>query len=695
MRLRFLHTCAAIALAALVLSGCGASRRLAEGEYALSRNIITVKDKEVPSSELSSYVKQQPAGFSLAGRKPVAYSSKLTQSSVDAIEDHLRYLGYYDSSVSASVSLRKKKAVVTYSVIPGERLRISELRYSLPERGTFADDFYADTSNVTIHVGDYLSESILEKESERSASYMRTMGYYGFTKNYYFFEADTLSGPDAVVLEMKVNEYTRNEQPSSARPLYKSEISSVTLSHTKSLPFKDKILRQLNTIKPGTLYDESVINTTYQRLSALKVFSSVGVEMSKVDSGQVKCDINLGESRVQGFKLELEASTNSSGLMGVSPQLTYNHKNIFHGGEWLNLSFLGNFQFKVGERTSSNELGVSAGLSLPRFLGLPYRFFKGPNIPRTEIKASYSYQDRPEYERSMIFSSYGYSGVTRWGSYQFYPLQVNVVRLYNLDPSFYATLESNPFMRYSYQNHFDAGIGGAVYHSAKTAGGHHYARVSTDLSGNALSLFKSVMKKDSDGKGLIWGAPFTQYVKGELDLGRTWTLGREGKSAVATRFLVGAGYAYGNSSVMPFEKQFYCGGANSMRGWQARALGPGSSPKNTSFSIPSQTGDFKLEANLEYRFPMFWKLNGALFADAGNVWNWDDSDSSACFGKDFYKCIAADWGLGLRCDLGFFVIRIDMGMKVHDPVGAGSWVGPAGWFKRDGFAVHFGVGYPF
>ncbi|MBR4166745.1 MAG: BamA/TamA family outer membrane protein, partial [Bacteroidales bacterium] len=156
--------------------------------------------------------------------------------------------------------------------------------------------------------------------------------------------------------------------------------------------------------------------------------------------------------------------------------------------------------------------------------------------------------------------------------------------------------------------------------------------------------------------------------------------------------------AYGNSVTMPFEKQFYSGGANSMRGWQARALGPGRSPADTSFVIPSQTGDMKLEANLEYRFPMFWKLYGALFTDIGNVWTLKstDEDSLSRFNlKDFSESVAANWGFGVRVDLTFLILRLDMGMKLLDPSREDRYLGPSEWFRRDGFAVHFGVGYPF
>ena len=218
-----------------------------------------------------------------------------------------------------------------------------------------------------------------------------------------------------------------------------------------------------------------------------------------------------------------------------------------------------------------------------------------------------------------------------------------------------------------------------------------------------LSLFNPVIRKDGKtGEHQIWGTSYSQYVRGEFTAGKTWVFGKNGKQAIATRFLAGAGLPYGNSSSMPFEQQFYSGGANSLRGWQARTIGPGTAARDTVFVIPNQTGDVKLEANLEYRFGLFWKFNGAVFADAGNVWYLKDNgltsyDQGKINARNFLEGIAIDWGLGLRLDLNFILVRLDMGMVVRNPSKEPDqrWVGPGGWFRRDGFAVHFGVGYPF
>ncbi len=714
-------------LAVLMLAvSCSTTRVIPEGEYRLAKNAIEITNsKKFDPSSLNQYIKQQPnstlfgwnpfmsiynwadpdkeTGMAKFLRKigtaPVVYSPFAVESTIENIENHLEYIGYYNSKVASDIRVKGRKVAVNYLVHLGKQYPIDSLSYTLPERGTFAEDFMADLPNVGVKVGDYLSESALEDETVRGAAHFRDLGYYDFSKNNYVFEADTISVPGMLYLDMKVNEHSRNDSEENAQPLRKFYIDSVTISHSKDLIFKDKILKDLNTIHPGMMYSESDIRTTYTRLSALKLFSSVGIEVTPTDSNLVNCAINLTQSKLQGFKANLEASTNSSGLMGISPQLSFYHKNIFHGGEWLSLSFMGNFQFMLHDPIRSNEFGVSAGLSFPKFLGLPYSFFSGPNIPRTEINLSYNYQDRPEYTRNIFSTSFGYSGILRKLSYQFYPLQLNVVQLSHMDEIFYETLSRNPFMRYAYQDHFDAGVGGTFYLSSSSEAipseSYRYLRLTTDLSGNVIGLFKPMMKTDDEGRGLIFGIPYSQYVRAELTLGRTWMFGRGDRQAIATRLLAGAGHSYGNSSVLPFEKQFYAGGANSMRGWQARALGPGMSPMNESFIIPSQTGDMKLEANVEYRFPMFWKVEGALFVDAGNVWTFKQDDPKSKFDLDTLgDSIAMDWGLGLRVNLSFLVLRLDAAKKLHDPA-VQKWLGPDDWQKKGSGAIHFGVGYPF
>lgn len=723
-------------MATAVLSfSCSTTRVLGDGQFRLADNKVVVdNDRKFNTKEIESYIKQKPNSYIIFGwnpflniynwsgknadkginkflRKigtaPVVYQPSQVEASVENINRHLEYLGYYGSDVRSEVRVNGKRVTVTYSVTLGRRYRIGNVSFAVPD-GEFKEDFYADTAAVSIRPGDFLSEDALEKETERAASMFRRKGYFGFTKNYFSFEADTLARRDTADLLMTVKEYTRNQTAEYARPHRKYFFGDVSISYDNDLKFNDRVLKNICTIRPGAMYDEREVNTTYSRLSALRLFSGVNVALNPRDSGIVDCDISLTKSRMQGFKVNLEGSTNSTGLIGISPQVSYYHKNIFHGGQWLNLGFLGNFQFKYDDRSvKSNEFGVSAGLSFPEFLGLPNSIFHGPSLPRTEINASYNYQNRPEYTRNMISTSYGYSGSLRNGKffYQFYPIQAKIVRLTNLDPNFYTTLSGNPFMRDAYQNHFDVGSGLVAYYTTSTAlvpkETYEYARLQLDASGNVLSLFNKAMRRDDYGSRLIWNTPYSQYIRTELTLGKTFVFGKNGGQALAIRLLGGVGYAYGNSSTIPFEKQFYSGGANSMRGWQARSLGPGNSKADTTFVIPSQTGDVKLEANLEYRFPMFWKLCGAVFTDVGNIWilketDGDDGSHTHFDLKNLAASLAADWGIGLRVDLNFLILRLDMGMKVYDPsLDTARWRSPSQWLKKDGYTLHFGVGYPF
>ncbi len=716
-----------IALIGILISSCSTTRVLQDGEYRLTKNRIRIEnDREFNPSQLNKYLKQnENLGWSpflyvynwsngkgkgwdkmvqKIGKAPVVYDPDMVESSIENILNHLEYIGYYGSDVDSDISVKKKRVTVTYNISLGRRYPIRDITYVMPERGDFAESFMADTASLTVRKGDFLSEMALENESERSSAKMKNLGYYDFSKNNFFFEADTTSFPGSALLELKVNEYTRNELPKDAEPIRRFHIGDVTFSYPKSLKIKESILRNLNTIIPGEIYSEDAVNNTYSRLSALRVFSSVNIGMTQSDTNTVDCNISLAQSKLQGFKVNLEASTNSSGLLGISPQISYYHKNVFHGGEWLNLSFMGNFQFKFNDDVRSNEFGISAGLSLPRFFPLPYRHFTGA-VPRTDINFSYNYQNRPEYTRNILSTSFGYTGnLKNRFFYQVYPIQLNVVRLFDLDKDFYSTLANDPFLRNAYQDHFDLGSGGMFYYTTNSATipdkTYFYSRLQLDIAGNLLRAFNPLLKKDANGSGMIWNTPFSQYVRAELTLGRTWVWGRKNGQSLAARLLAGAGYAYGNSSALPFEKHFYGGGANSLRGWQARTVGPGTSKPDNSFVIPNQTGDMKLEANIEYRFDMFWKVAGAVFADAGNVWTLkhnvtDTSDPSIFKWSTFGESIAANWGAGLRLDFGFLLLRIDMGMKIHDPAREQKWVNPGKWLKRDNFALHFGVGYPF
>lgn len=703
---------AAAALALTVLS-CSPTRKLQEGEYRLWRNVIAYTgeepDEEVVGS-MASYIRQQPGSFiKRAGEEEVVYDSSLVGISIRNLETHLEYVGYFGSKVTASTSFKKKNATVRYDITLGRRYPIHSIDVILPDNPSFREAFAADSANITIHPGDFLSEALVDRESDRSARYLRNAGYYGFNKNYYSFEADTVKVPHEACLKMILSERARGA--TSDRTLTPSTVRSVTISYPSSYPFREKILREINGIIPGAPYSEKDVDNTYSRLSQVKAFSGVRIRMDQVDSVTLDCAIDLTPARTHGFRIDLEGSTNSSRLIGISPQLSYYNRNFFRGGEQLTLGFLGNFQFNLSDKSQyARELGTSVGIRFPRLLFFPLSLFRGPNLPYTDFSVAYSYQDRPEYMRNTVSASFGYTG--RWNerlSYQIIPVRLNLIRMHNVDSEFAASLEGNPYLQNAYLDHFDLGETTALSYTTNSSAfprtSYHYWRIQFDSSGNLLSLLNPMMKL-SEGSRVILGTPYSQYSRIEGTIGRTWTFGRGDGQAIATRFTAGIGFAYGNSGSLPFEKQFYGGGASSLRGWQARAVGPGTAKMYDIFKLPSQTGDLKLEANIEYRFKLFSFFHAATFIDAGNVWDYDMkglastsvSENENLFRfKSLPESVAVNWGLGLRLDFSMVLLRLDMGLQLRNPSRDGSkWVAPKDWFGDfKGYAIHFGVGYPF
>ena len=708
----------------LSLVSCSTTKLVPGGSYRLLSKKVVFEGEKLSPNDVTPYIRQQAKkglilgwspGMSIynwsngsgqginrvwetIGTPPVIFDPSQIEGSCTNIAKHLETLGYYGSKVTGEVGFSGRLAKVKYHVTPGKRIPIDQIVYEVPG-GSFGEHFRADSSNITVHVGDFLSEKALEAETVRGAGVFRNLGYYEFNKNFYTFEADTLS--DVTTLYYRIREEPRV-----------FHIGQVNISHPAGIPFRESLLRKFNVIQPGALYNEQIVNTTYARLAALKVFNSVSVEMSPADSVTVDCDIRLSGLDQLGFKINLEASTNASDLLGFSPKLNLYHKNLFHGGEWLDLGFTGNWQWVPKTQISSSELGVTASLSFPRLLGVSPRRMRGENIPRTEFKASFNYQNRPEYKRILTSFNFGYNGqIGREYFYQLYPLQVSTVKLYEVDETFLDRLLTYPYLWDTFEDQINAGVGAMLYHTTnsdvvpKTA--YHYERLSLEASGNVISLFNPILPTYEGimKQHLLFGLPYKQYVRAELNLGRVFRFGWGDRQSLALHMVAGVGLAYGNSVSLPFEKQFYCGGANGMRGWQARTLGPGFAPLSDYFKIPSQTGDLKFEADIEYRFPSFWKLEWAVFAEAGNVWTLPllrkdlvdglggDVDESERFSL---RSIAADWGIGLRVNLDFILIRLDVGFRLHDPARAEGdrWVRPRDWFHGSS-AIHFGVGYPF
>ena len=353
---KFYRAALILILPAAMLASCSTTRVLADGECRLAKNEVRIEgDTRLNAGNLGQYVKQKPNSslifgwnpflnvynwtggkdnffgrlFRKIGTPPVVFNPDLVESSAENIERHLEYLGYYGSTVEPVVDIRKKIAKVTYNVTPGLRYKISEIEYKIPDNPVFQASFHADTSRTLVRKGDYLSEEILEAESQRASAYYRNSGYYSFSKNNFFFQADTLGTPGKAVLEYRINEYTRNEKPSDAVPFRQYRFDKVEISHPETFHIREKLHRNLNTLIPGDLYGENVVNNTYSRLSSLSILGGVNIEVTESDTAAVNAAISLTPSKLIGFKFNIEASSNSSGLFGISPGLSFFHKNLF------------------------------------------------------------------------------------------------------------------------------------------------------------------------------------------------------------------------------------------------------------------------------------------------------------------------------------------------------------------------------
>jgi outer membrane protein assembly factor BamA len=455
-------------------------------------------------------------------------------------------------------------------------------------------------------------------------------------------------------------------------------------------------------LRPGDAYNEALVNRTYNNFTALNVFRVVNIQFVEVVSeqgdAQVDCLIRLTPAKSQGFKANFEFSVSSNALFGVSPIVSYFHKNLFKGAEYLNLSFMGDFQFKWNNsQQRASEVSASPSLSVPKFL-FPWLYrYMSPYMPRTEFLSSYSFQYRPDYTRNSVVLSFGYT----WHpssrlTYNLAPVSLNIVNVYNLSRLFYESL-TDPFLRNRYENHFVLGLSASVIYTDRQPNkrlNSVYLRWNVETAGNTISLFDHMMS--SGGGAQILGNTYAQFAKTDLNI--SYYQYFNDYVMLAYRVFGGIGRGYGNSIAMPFEEVYFSGGAYSLRGWQARTLGPGAAPMDSTFSIPNQVGDMKLEGNLEIRYKIFRALEGALFLEGGNIWSLNPADSRAGAyfkWRDFYRQIALNTGLGVRLNFGFLVIRLDWGVRIHDPAPGGGWIKASNWLKNDNSSFHFGIGYPF
>ena len=569
--------------------------------------------------------------------------------------------------------------------------------------------------------------------------------FYKFNKDYISYTADTVRNTYQVDLTLHLAPYHRHASGASVpHSQYRiNKVSFITdynmlestttnnISVTDSIHYlqypiyyKDQLYLRPNVLvnnlhfAPGELYDAQDVQRTYLnygRLQALKYTNIRFLETQK-DSTRLNAYVMLTKNKPQSISFEVEG-TNSAGDLGAGASVTYNHRNLFRGSEVFMLKLRGAYEAVSGlQGTGYNqnyiELGAETSINFPRFL-FP---FLSNNFTRrisatTEFGLQYNYQMRPEFTRIVASAGWSY----KWGmqhlrsQHRIDLLDINYLYMPWMDEGFrnlYLEQEENYILKYNYEDRLIVRTGYSyTYNSAgralmnnATLGNSYTVRFNFESAGNLLyALAKAThMQRNADDEYTLLGIPFAQYVKADVDFAKNIVI--DNRNSLA--FHIGAGIAipYGNATVVPFEKRYFSGGANSVRGWSVRDLGPGSFPGDNNFL--NQSGDLKFDASIEYRTRLFWKLKGAIFIDAGNIWTlreYDEQPGGKFEWNKFYKQIAVAYGLGIRLDLDFFVLRFDGGMKAINPVyesGKQRYPIIHPNFKRD-FAFHFAVGYPF
>ena len=719
---------------------------------------LSVYLRQTPNSKWFSLLKMQLYIYSLSGRDstrwinrtlkrmgdaPVVYSESDTERSRTEMTKAVRNMGYLGATVSCESETKRKKMKLTYKVASGRVYKVRSLRYDIPD-SKIREYIRRDSADTYLSEGMALDVNLLDKERQRIADNLQRHGYYKFNKDYFTYSADTARSTFLVDLTLHLAPYKDEDgQASPHRQYVVNQVSFIAdynvlrqsspqngidindSIHYKGYPiyFKDKLYLRPAVftdnlrIRHGHLYNAEDVQRTYSnfgRLSALKYTNIRFAEISRNDSTLLDAYVMLTKNKQQSVSLELEG-TNSAGDLGAAAALSFQHRNLFKGSESFMIRLRGAYEAVSrlqGSYRDENytEWGAETTINFPRFL-FPFlsNRFKHTIRANTEFGLQYSYQLRPEFTRIVASGSWSY----KWGvqgrrvQHRIDLLDINYLYMPWIDPNFreqYLENEQNYILRYNYDDRFIVRTGYSyVYNSAGNSltnntlvGNSHSLRINVESAGNILyGLAKAVgMRKNANGEYTLLNIPFAQYVKGDIDFAKNIVI--DSRNSLAFHVAAGVAVPYGNASVIPFEKRYFSGGANSVRGWSVRNLGPGSFPGDGNFL--NQSGDIKLDASIEYRTRLFWKFRGAAFVDAGNIWTlrtYADQPGGEFKFNRFYKQIAVAYGLGVRLDLDFFVLRFDCGMKAINPeVGQERYPIIHPDFSRD-FAFHFAVGYPF
>ena len=672
------------------------------------------------------------------GEKPVLLSDVDREFNKDIIVNYSENKGYFNATATYDTVSKNKKAQVIYTLRPGNQYLINKVKFqndSIP----VTEEIVKVSDKTLLKEGNPFDLDVIKSERERIDNQLKQKGFYYFHPDNLIIQADsTVTKNHKVELNVKLKENTpdlakqqftidkvivfpnynirdvkdgKYNIPMDSDSLAKYAHDDIYVIDPEQ-KFKPKIFDRALYFKKGDLYNRADHNLTLNRLINLGVFKFVKNEFVISDSLNHKFDTYylLTPRQIQSLRLEALGRTNSANYAGSELNLNWTHRNLFRGAEQFKASVYGAFDVQIGGPKDAKNLfraGANAQLSIPRIVA-PFRFNSSSAfVPRTNISIGYEFQNRTEYYTLNTFSgSFGYlwkENVRKEHDLKIiditYVTPANVTPLYDsisaksqaLQRVVQKQLIFGPTYSYTYTN--------TMLPKKNTI----YYKGTLDLAGNLTGLFSGANVKDGKQKS-IFGVPFSQYAKMEHDFRFYHKLGD--KSSFASRFIGGIAYPYGNSDNIPFSKQFFSGGSNSIRAFRARTLGPGSFDPRTIKQgyYFDQSGDIKLELNAEYRANIYKFLNVAFFADAGNIWlvNDDIQRPGAKFSSDFLSEIAVGAGFGLRLDFSILILRLDLAMPFRVPYyeKGDRWTfdkinfGNSSW-RRDNLILNIAIGYPF
>lgn len=685
------------------------------------------------------------------GEAPVVYDKEAMESDSLQLLRAMRNAGFLGASVKVDSfpDSRHRKIKLKYQLNAGNPHIINSIAYEFPD-DTLGRIIMADSMRMLVRPGQRLDRNQLESQRQYITERLRNRGYWAFNKEYISFNADTTTGSRLVDLTMTVHTPRRNNTSkvdvdthheyivrniivvTDYDGVREGDMQNITGRDTVAYRDLDILYGKKKYLRPSVIYDNCFlrkgmlfrqhdVDNTYEAMGRLPILRLVQIRMVPVgkvgNTGFVDAYILMTPNRSQSISLEVEG-TNSEGDLGVALGINYTHRNAGKGSEELNFKVRGAYQAITGNLEGFihhryMEYGVETSVTFPKFKApLLRESFKRRIKASTELHISANYQERPEYTRIISTMGWSYKWIRRDARHRYIltPIDINYVYLPKSTNNFLDQIApDNPLLRYSYEDHFIMRLGFNFYYSNKLRPSPFRIqrqkdivtlRVQSETAGNLLFGISRAIHPHRDFQTnpyKVFGINFSQYVRADADFSYLHVFDR--RNSLAFYAGVGIGVPYGNSRILPFEKRFYGGGANGVRGWAVRTLGPGRYPGNNSVSdFIYQCGDIRLNLSVEYRAKLFWVVEGGLFIDAGNIWtihNYETQPYGMFKFNSFYKEIAAAYGAGIRLDFNYFLVRFDLGMKAYNPaINAEPWPLLHPRWGRDR-AFHFSIGYPF